>query len=522
MTKVEAISRPTNFSARSVTAVIRGIYKDTEKGTRETWLRIVAAKVTNQRPDLAQGLLEILKVSPAEEDVLKGLTIGEMGVCYEALEAQINAESRKTSGQYFTPDDTAKFMASHSRNFERGIWLDPCCGVGNLAWHLANEQNNPGEFVRSSLILIDRDKSALATAVALIASDFLEEGDLKGLKELWERAVGRDYLDCEPLPSHDFVIVNPPYARAAERPGYETGRTRETFAYFMEKVTKHAKGFIAVTPASYVSAPKFQVLRNVIDAGISGGRIYVFDNVPDTLFRGYKFGSANTSKTNFVRAAITVASSKTQSWKITPILRWKSVSRNRMFQKSHLLLSERRNGPNGEWVKIPSGFEKTWDEISRSSRRMSDIIVKEQTPYSLTVATTPRYYISASFRDLSRRSKAVLYFSSEHERNRAAIVLNSSLPYIWWRALDGGVTLPARVLQTVPIPNWVPSDHEILRDLIESEKVSIVTKLNAGLINENIKHPSDIVEALNQIVLPGAIGISAFYSDDMFQDGMVV
>ena len=68
-----------------------------------------------------------------------------------------------------------------------------------------------------------------------------------------------------------------------------TGPARENFAYFMEKIAKNAEGFIAVTPASYVSAPKFGVLREIIEDHFRGGDVFVFDNVPDTLFRGYKF-----------------------------------------------------------------------------------------------------------------------------------------------------------------------------------------------------------------------------------------
>lgn len=102
------------------------------------------------------------------------------------------------------------------------------------------------------------------------------------------------FLLAVALPSHDFVIVNPPYARAVERPTYETSHCRDLFAYFMERVARQSRGFIAVTPAAYLSAPKFQKLRDVLDRENDGGDVLVFDNVPDTLFRGYKFGSNNT------------------------------------------------------------------------------------------------------------------------------------------------------------------------------------------------------------------------------------
>lgn len=507
---------PARFSATMVNRVVRELSDTSEKRTKNRWLRAVAARVTAARPDLAEALLEVLGVDPAEDDPLRGLSIGEVGVCYEALLARIDRESRKASGQYFTPDDAARFMAEAARDFPSGVWMDPCTGVGNLAWHLAAVQDDPAGFVRERLILVDRDPDALRSAVALIAADFLAEGDADGVRRLREQAVRRDALTGK-LPEHDFVIVNPPYARDQLRRGFQTAAAQESFAYFTERIAKTSRGFVAVTPASYLAAPKFQILRDVIDSQMTGGDVYVFDNVPDTLFRGYKYGSANTSKTNFVRAAITVCRSDVERWRITPIIRWRTASRARMFAGCRELLAPRRIGPAGEWVKLLPGLGEVWDGLLAAPQRLSDLLVREPTDYSLTVALTPRYFISAAYRPLQRGSKEVLYFATAQDRDRAAIVLNSSIPYLWWRALDGGVTLPRRVLRSVPIPALPPPDPRLIARLRGTEEASLVIKLNAGMVNENIKRPRELVDELDALVLaPRRPDLTALYSEDMF------
>ncbi|WP_202616689.1 N-6 DNA methylase [Corynebacterium neomassiliense] len=460
-------------------------------------------------------MTQVLGCEPAEDDILEGLSIGEVGVCYEALMASMDAGARRIEGQYFTPDDAAQFMAHQSTDFPEGVWLDPCCGVGNLAWYLAARQPDPDVFVSNYLTLIDKDSVALSTAVALIGAEFLSCSNAQGLVDLDRRAHCRDFLSRGKLPAHDYVIMNPPYSRAEARSDLRSGHTRDLFAFFMERVASTSSGFISVTPASYLSAPKFRVLREVIASETSGGSVYVFDNVPDTLFRGYKFGSSNTSKTNFVRAAVTVCRPDATSWEITPILRWRSASRARMFDRCAGLLAPLNVGPAGEWAKLTPGMGGLWKRLMSAEQTLGDLLVPVETEFQLTVATTPRYYISATYRTLDRRSKAILHFANARDRDRAAVVLNSSLPYMWWRALDGGVTLPRRVLRSLPVPRFEYAPGLI--DLLQRDEAeSLVTKLNAGRVNENVKRPRALVSQLDDLVLPDAPRLDLLYADDMF------
>ena len=104
------------FSASAVTRVLRDLLAPRQSEAQKNWLRAVASVTTAQRPDLAEDLVDILGAEPFEDghSPLAELTIGEVGVCYEALIALTDSTARKSSGQYFTPDDAAHFMAGQS------------------------------------------------------------------------------------------------------------------------------------------------------------------------------------------------------------------------------------------------------------------------------------------------------------------------------------------------------------------------------------------------------------------------
>ena len=152
-------------SVMRVNGVVRSLLAREGSDPLDAWLSLVAVFVTRRRTDIADALTGVLCAEPDGDDLLDGLSIGEIGVCYEALRAQIDPASRRASGQFFTPDDASRFMAAQSSNFPRGVWMDPCCGIGNLAWHLVDAQEDPSEFTRSRLVLMDLDVAAVRSAV---------------------------------------------------------------------------------------------------------------------------------------------------------------------------------------------------------------------------------------------------------------------------------------------------------------------------------------------------------------------
>lgn len=504
------------LSTARVTAAIGRLRASSRRATLANWFAAVSRLASGMRPDLAAQLVEHLGVEPADENPLDGLSIGDIGVVYEALLALTDHRDRREKGQYFTPDDVAAFMAGEAAKFPAGRWLDPCCGVGNLAFHLAAVLPDPAAFVAERLSLIDLDAAALRTAETLLVANFAADGDLTALPALAARSARHDFLTLRELPPHDYVIVNPPYARTARLPGWDTARAGELYAYFLERIAT-ATGFVAITPASHLGGAKYAPVRDILESR-SGGEVIVFDNVPDTCFRGFKYGSTNSSTTNFVRAAITVSSPAHDGWMITPILRWAVRSRVRMFHGARTKLVPLRQAPGGEWAKVMPGTEEVWDLLVRpGATTLRDLVSAEPTEHVLEIAATPRYYVSATKRRLDRGSKHVLWFRTAADLERAYLVLNSSLPYWWWRCLDGGVTLQARTLLSLPLPAPATPSAELLGRLEASEASDLVTKLNAGRENENVRRPRPLVDEIDTLLLAGiSYDFTDVYASDLF------
>ncbi|MCR2824409.1 N-6 DNA methylase [Microbacterium sp. zg.Y909] len=511
-----AFSGGASTSSRRIAEAIRVLSVRTGGNERTGWLAAVSRLVADMRPDIADALVAYLGTPPRDtSNPLVGLTIGEIGIVYEALLAIGDHSSRRSRGQYFTPDDVARFMAHQARRFPAGHWIDPCCGVGNLAWHLASSMDDSATFVMESLTLVDLDGTALKTAVALISASFAPHASTETLARLAQRSRTQDYL-TESQPPHDFAILNPPYAGTSRDERFRTADARDLYAYFLERAITSSTGFISITPAAHLTGIKYSELRALLSEK-SGGEVLVFDNVPDTVFRGYKYGSTNTSKTNFVRAAITVSAPGDRDWRITPILRWASASRSRLWQSARKDLLPLRIGPAGEWAKLMRGTEGVWEHLATAERTLADIVSRTPTPFRLSVAATPRYYVSASRRDLDRTSKHSLYFRNQQDEELAYLLLNSSLPYWWWRTLEGGITLSLRNLRSLPIPPDLVPNEELVSRLDASDTVDMVTKLNAGRLNENVRRPRDLVTEIDHHVLPNLkFDFSRTFASDMF------
>jgi hypothetical protein len=94
-----------------------------------------------------------------------------------------------------------------------------------------------------------------------------------------------------------------------------------------------------------------------------------------------------------------------------------------------------------------------------------------------------------------------LFFRSESDLNLAYLLLNSSLMYWWWRVRDGGMTLALETIKSVPLPTF-EVNPELVSALVNSETTNKVFKMNAGALQENIKHDLSLIEKLNDYIAP--------------------
>jgi hypothetical protein len=474
-------------------------------GVAAFWHSLVAVHVTRVA---GPGMSAILGDLPERgrdvtDDLIDGLTISEISVLYEFSLAYVDRTSRKSSGQFFTPDDVARFLATRAAALPDGTWIDPCCGIGNLAYWLAREQPDPGRFLAERLVLVDRDPLALTIARALLATAFGLDG--AQYRALRARSRVADALSDD-LPPFDYALMNPPYVVVPRDDRFDSADSRDLYAYFVERMlTLGRRGIVAITPQSFTSGRKFAGLRRLLVRRLQTMDVYCFDNVPDNVFRGVKFGSQNSNRVNSTRAAVLVgltgSAEAPRRHRITPLLRWRAHERADLFAAADDFLAPLQPDEDRAFPKVGAALVPLHRAMLECDTIVRDLVVPGPTAYPLDVPVTPRYFLSAVKRVLDRGHVHRLYFPTEAARDRASVVLNSSLAYWWWRAYEGGITVSRTILLSVPVPIG-DADPALVAALEASEAENLVVKRNAGRPNENVKHPWRLLRMLNQAVAP--------------------
>ena len=480
-------------------------------GLEKAWVNLLATQILNDKK--FHYILDdpfFKDFIPLKKKIFNNLSIGEIGILYEYSQAQQSVQQKKIDGIYFTPNDIAHLMATYSHKFQSGIWLDPCCGIGNLSWHLIDVQKNKEQFLKNNLILSDKDKLSLFIARVLLTLSFQEQ-DSHLFFNIQDKFVELDFLSVNSnsqnlffdkknmlskIPIHDFVIMNPPYLSTDKNSIFETAECGDLYAYFLENVIKTSVGFISITPQSFTNATKFQSLRKLLLETYSGLNIY---NVPGNVFSGIKFGSQNSNKVNSIRASIMVAGAKDAGFKITPLLRWQTAERAILLAHLDEFLTEVELTAS-YFPKVNKNLAALF-EIVKNKKTLKTICSKKRTQYVLYIPSSPRYYISALKKPVSRSSMKTIYFHTKEEMNKAYLLLNSSFLYWWWRVRDGGMTLSLQTLETLPLLD-VDINDELVHELENSEKKNKVYKINAGKVQENIKHPQELVRRITNYILP--------------------
>jgi len=112
-----------------------------------------------------------------------------------------NIKDKKDNGIFYTPEDISKFMSNKTKLFDnnKGIWLDPCCGLGMLSITLASIQDDPIDFIKNRLIINDKDKYQLDICL----NNFKERFGVV------PKSFNEDFLEYDF--ECDYIIMNPPY-----------------------------------------------------------------------------------------------------------------------------------------------------------------------------------------------------------------------------------------------------------------------------------------------------------------------
>lgn len=438
------------------------------------------------------------------------------GYLYETGLAEQDKNNKKKSGQYYTPSDVSKLMASWLFDLEGQNICDVGCGTGNLILSYLSllKPSEVNQLLEDKCIyLYDFDKIAITIAQYSIALIY-------GIHHLNNiNIVYGDFL-CNDvrIPENSKIISNPPYAKFENVSSDWTKtkiqlQTKEFYASFMEKIIESKNQAVIITPYSFLGGSKFQELRNFLSD--YSGFIVAFDNVPGNIFNGRKHGIFNTNTANSVRAAITVVQNldNIKGFRTTPLIRFKNEERNLLLDSKLLkkqLSSKYQNANSGigMFARCHTELEDCLEKwLTKSTIKAKEFVTFTEQKYTLYMPNTCRYYTTASKKKLNRGGYLTISVEDNDKYNYTYCLINSSFAYWWWRVYDGGITYPVGLFNTIPIFYSLLSDDDkkffdqITNEMVSNEDKYTVTKLNAGNIQENIKFPKKYRDLINERLL---------------------
>ena len=477
---------------------IKDYYLDIDKiGLKQVWDNIIEYNLSNK------NIPEIISVHNFSE-------------LYECGLAYVNKEEKKEMGKYYTPEDVSDLLSSFFKDLQGDKVCDVACGTGRLILSYLDliGENKAKELLNEGKIyLYDIDELALNICKYSIGIKY----GLDSIKKL--HTICDDFLNFElHLPKNCKVISNPPYAKFTQyQLRWEVTDvmkyTKELYSCFIEKIVKESNSSVIISPFSFISSEKFYHLRKVLNN--YNGFIFSFDNIPACIFNGRKKGIFNSNVSNSTRAAIMVTENKRNKlgYRVSPLIRFRAEDRDRVLNKKYLesLLGSNYQvvfSDNKSYYKCFKELETIRDKWFNSSKlRLEDLISEEKTEYSICIPNSCRYYTVGSSFELDRGGKYTYYVKDKETFDFLYCYMNSSLPYLYWRMYDGGVLYPQNLLLKNPvfINKLSKEDMKILSNLAdgmkEVERDCIVTKLNAGKEQENIKFPISYREEINRLFL---------------------
>jgi len=444
------------------------------------------------------------------------LNVSNFGEMYEIALAIVNKQQKKENGQYYTPEDVALVMSEWFDAINAKNICDVACGTGKLIltyFDYIGKDRTVNILKEGHLYLYDIDEVALKICkTAILLKYGIEYKD-------YIHDIKCDFLDeTIILPENCKVISNPPYSYVRELPDSWNKTnvllyTKELYAAFMEKIITQSQSSVIITPYSFIGGKKFYPLRNLMND--YSGFIVSFDNVPGNIFCGRKHGIFNTNTSNSVRAAITVVdnSDLNKGFRTSPLIRFKNEERTQLL---NCRILESTISPkyqivskaHPEFIKCNKELQDIFDAwTTKSVNTIGSTLTNTATSYVIYVPNTCRYFTTASSYKLNRTGMMVLKFAEKSLFEFIYCLINSSFAYWWWRIFDGGITYSADLLKKMPIfDNLLNEDDKkffskICNEMVDTEKNCLVTKLNAGKLQENIKFPYEYRNKIDKRLL---------------------
>jgi len=207
-------------------------------------------------------------------------------------------ETRSELGQFMTPPDVARFMASLFRFGERRIrLLDPGAAVGMLTAafvEAACAHRDPPESIEVAAFELDpmlvvQLEKVLAACRARCEETGVRFSSSVVVGDFIETMVNRIEAGMfgSELPSFTHVIMNPPYRkirtdsdarRLLARVGIETSNLYTAFMSLASMSMGEGGEFVSITPRSFCNGTYFRPFRHAFLSTMCLSRIHVFES----------------------------------------------------------------------------------------------------------------------------------------------------------------------------------------------------------------------------------------------------
>jgi len=223
----------------------------------------------------------------------------------------LNVATQAELGQYFTPLNAAKFIASIPRLPDVGVIkvLDPGAGNGMLSAALVARILDEHKQLNVKIVAIERDEK-LIPHLEKTFSACVAAGDGRVNVEVIHADFILDSVGVNAsLDFHrkfDIVIENPPYGKlgansahrvALRAAGVDTPNLYAAFLALSIEALRDEGQLVAITPRSFFNGPYFADFRRYFLRSVSLDRIHVFDS------RASVFSDAGVLQENVIFAA---------------------------------------------------------------------------------------------------------------------------------------------------------------------------------------------------------------------------
>ena len=239
---------------------------------------------------------EVMRVALAAVDGGVEELLGLADALNSELESRSGRAERSGRGQFVTPSEAARTMASLVEP-AGGVLrvVDPGAGAGALMLALVASAVQRGGFERLSVDLVETDRRALELlGTAVRAAEMVADASGLGFEA---RIIDADFCDVSSWADgggYDAAVLNPPYMKLGAhdrrrvmvrgRHGVDCPNLYAAFVAVAAALLRDGGQLVAITPRSFANGRYFTDFRRKLTDAASFRRVVLFDR-RDRVFR---------------------------------------------------------------------------------------------------------------------------------------------------------------------------------------------------------------------------------------------